>query len=325
MDDPVVYAGKLKDRDGLMHSSSGGIFTAISDWILDGGGAVACCMYNFENHTVEFRLVTTKAQRDMARGSKYIQSRPLDIFSVCEQWLRANPEKQLLFVGVGCQADGFKGYLEARGLSERAYIVDMICHGVPSPELWRQYIGMLEKKAGGKITYLSFRDKRTGWQHSTAVAAIGQKEISLKPYMKVYSSRNAMRSCCYVCPFAKTKRNTDLTIGDFWHIENTIPDFFDPLGTSVILLHTDKGMRMFQAVSDSLDFRKSNTEECRQDNLTRPTVRPSGRERFWKEYQTKGAGYIMRKYGVLLPMARAWKRRINKLRKIVWGGVFANR
>lgn len=323
MDDPVVYAGRLKDRDGLMHSSSGGVFTAISDWILDERGAVACSIYDFAKHTTEFRLVTTRAQRDAARGSKYVQSRPADIFSVCEQWLRSNPEKPLLFVGVGCQADAFKNYLEIRGLRERAYIADMICHGSPSPALWRQYIKVLEKKAGGTTTYLSFRDKRTGWQHSTAVALIGEKEISLKPYMKVYSSRNAMRPCCYVCPFAKISRSTDLTIGDFWHIENTIPDFFDPLGTSVILLHTDKGMRMFQAVSDSIDFRQSNAAECWQDNLTRPTARPAERERFWKDYQKRGAGYIMNKYGVLLPAARAYKRKINKLWRTV-GGVFSN-
>ena len=125
-----VYAARLKNEDELMRSSSGGVFTALLDSMLSKGNAIVCAIYNYDSHQVEYRLCNDRDIGVKARGSKYIQSVPGDIFETSEKWLRANPKKKLLFIGMGCQAAGFRSYISMKGLLDRTYIVDIICMGV---------------------------------------------------------------------------------------------------------------------------------------------------------------------------------------------------
>ena len=295
--DTKVYPGRLKDKETLFKSSSGGAFTALSDYFLDKGNVVIAATYNYQTHTEEFTFLHNKAERDAARGSKYVQSHPGSIFRNTELWLRENPEKSLLFVGMGCQAEGFRKFAEIKGFRDRVYIIDIICHGSPSPKLWREYAYSLEKRAGGKIEYLTFKDKRNGWRKPTAVAVIKGNEIPIKDYVRVFYNRCALRPSCHKCPFATTERKTDITIGDFWHIEKTIPDFYDPDGTSVFLIHTDRGEELFNNIKGNLEYRLSDTKQCWQANLEAPTPMSEHRQEFWKDYQRRGIDYIMKKYG----------------------------
>ena len=114
-----VYAGRIKDTTTLMQSSSGGAFTVISDIFLENGDAIVCALYNYKTHAMEFKLITDKNDRDAARGSKYVQSKPGTVFRQANHWLKEHPEKNLLFVGMGCQADGFRKYTETVGIRDR--------------------------------------------------------------------------------------------------------------------------------------------------------------------------------------------------------------
>lgn len=294
--DTIVYAGRLKDKSALMSSSSGGAFTALSDFFLKNGNAVVAAIYNYENHTAEFQMIFDEVQRDKAKGSKYMQSKPGDIYREAYRWLMENPEKELLFIGMGCQADGFRKFAEMRGFRERVYIVDIICHGSPSPRLWKEYAESIEKKYG-KITYLTFKNKRNGWKSPTAYVTVNGQEHLIKDYVKVFYNRCALRPSCYECPYATTERKTDITIGDFWHIEETIPDFYNKNGNSLFLIHTDRGEQLFEAVKEKLEYRLSNTKQCWQANLEAPTKRSELRDKFWSDYQKKGVDFIMKKYG----------------------------
>ncbi len=182
--DTIVYAERLKDKSALMGSSSGGAFTALSDFFLKNGNAVMAAIYNYENHTAEFKMILDEEQRERAKGSKYMQSKPGDIYRKAYHWLMENPEKELLFVGIGCQSDGFRKFSEIKGIRDRVYIVDIICHGSPSPKLWREYAESIQKK-DGKITYLTFKDKRNGWKSPTAYVKINGAEKPIKDYVKV--------------------------------------------------------------------------------------------------------------------------------------------
>ena len=314
--DTIVYAGRLKDKSALMSSSSGGAFTALSDAFLKSGDAVVAAVYNYENHTVEFQMILDEKQRERAKGSKYMQSKPGDIYQEAYHWLMDNPKKELLFVGMGCQSDGFRKFSEIKGIRDRVYIVDIICHGSPSPKLWREYAESIQKK-DGKITYLTFKDKRNGWKSPTAYVKVNGSERPLKDYVKVFYNRCALRPSCYECPYATTERKTDMTIGDFWHIEETIPDFYDPNGNSLFLIHTDRGEELFEKIRDNLDYRLSNTAQCWQANLEAPTQKSEQRDVFWNDYQKKGIDFVIKKYGTV-PMKTKVK---NKLIKILRGGV----
>lgn len=314
--DTVVYAGRLKNKSALLSSSSGGAFTALSDFFLENGNAVAAAIYNYENYTAEFQMILDVKQRDRAKGSKYMQSRPDDIYREAYHWLMENPEKELLFVGMGCQSDGFRKLSEIKKIRDRVYIVDIICHGSPSPKLWREYAHSIEKKSGRKITYLTFKDKRNGWRIPTAVAVVNGNEIPIKDYVRVFYNRCALRPSCHKCPFSTMERKTDITIGDFWHIEETIPDFYDPDGTSVFLIHTDRGEELFNNIKENLEYRLSNTKQCWQANLEAPTPMSEHRQEFWTDYQRKGIDYVMKKYGTVSLKSKVK----NKLLKMIGGG-----
>ena len=273
-----VYAGRLKNKENLLSSSSGGAFTALSNLFLEQGSAVICSIYNYDSHCPEFCLITDVENRDRAKGSKYVQSTMGNIYIQAERWLESNPNKNILFIGTGCQAEGFRKYVEQRKLRERCLIVDIICHGVPSPSLWKAYVSEIEKIHNGKIEYVTFKDKRNGWLCPTAFVQINNKERLITDYVRFYFSEVPLRPSCYSCPFTKIGRETDLTIGDFWHIEEKKPEFYDPSGTSLFLVHTEMGEMAFTQVKKDLIYIESNTEECWQINLERPSKLPANRQ-----------------------------------------------
>lgn len=308
----IVYAVRTKDQEVLQNSSSGGFFTHLSDYFLEQGGAVACSTYRYETQRMEFALITDAGERNQARGSKYMQSDPGDIYSQCAAWLKENPKRKLLFVGTGCQAAGFQKFMQIRGLEERAYAVDIICHGVPSPMLWKDYIQWMERKYRGRADGLTFKDKRNGWKRPTAVVRIHGSEYSLKEYVKIFYNRCALRPSCHKCPYAAVERCTDLTMGDYWGIEQVMPDFYDPKGNSLVLIHSAKGKEIFEAIKGNLDYKKSNTSDCLQPNLREPTVVSEQRERFWRDYSRYGIRFTVKKYGTDTFFCRV-KRKIKSI------------
>lgn len=315
-EETLVYATRVKDKDVLKRSSSGGMFTVLSDLILEQGGAVVCCVYDYEKHAALFQLITEKKKREAALGSKYMQSIIGDSFVASEKWIKNNPGKELLFIGMGCQVEGFRKFAELRGFLNRVYLVDIICHGSPSPQIWHEYADMIERKNNGKITYLTFKDKRKGWGAPTAIAKINGKEILIKDYVKVFYDRCALRPSCHVCPYACTERKIDMTIGDYWNIEEIMPDFYSKNGNSLILIHSERGGKLLEGIKESIEYRESNTLECLQPNLIEPTIASKLRKQFWRDYHEKGIAYIMKKYGT-----RSITQKIkSKLRKI-FGGV----
>ncbi|MBP3819904.1 MAG: Coenzyme F420 hydrogenase/dehydrogenase, beta subunit C-terminal domain [Butyrivibrio sp.] len=316
-----IYAGRIKDRNVLNFCSSGGAFTVLSDYFIDSGNAVLCVRYNYETDQAEFSMVYSKLERDKCRGSIYIQSYALDSWQEATQWLEDNPDNELVFFGVGCQGAAFINYCESKGLRKRVTVVDIICHGSPSPEVWKKYVASL--KGNGNLTDINFRDKRIGWNKSVAVAKINGKEISLSKWRRIYSSRTILRPCCSKCPYTVIERKTDITVGDFWHIEKKIPYFFDKMGTSVFLIHTDKGAALFENIKSRLEYIESNASDCWQLNLERPTEHADNRWYFWNDYRNRSIEFVMEKYGTVSFIGRV-KRKVFNLLKAGAGGVQNN-
>lgn len=301
-----VYALRLKDKNELMKSSSGGGFTAVSDEFVASGNAVVSAIYNYETNQNEFVLYTTKEQRDMARGSKYMQAYPLETFREAEKWIKEN-DRELLFVGTGCQADAFRKFAEIKGFRDYTTIVGIICHGTPSPKIWKDYVA-------GRIDYVTFKDKRTGWKTPSAYIIKNRKEMSIADYDTIFYNKCALRPSCYECPYATTERNVDLTIGDFWGIENVMPDFYSPEGTSLVLVHTKKGQEIFEKIKDKVEWRESNAKDCLQPNLIEPTERSPRRDEFWIDYHDGGIKRVLKKY---IPQPPLWRRAARKAKRLI--------
>lgn len=313
----LVYAGRLKNCENLMKSSSGGAFTAISDVFLKNGDAVICAIYDCELKEVTFKLVASEKERDSARGSKYIWSTMGDIYEKAEKWLSEHTDKRIMFIGMRCQTEAFRKYMTIRNLRKRVFLVDIICHGMPSKMIWQDYVSYMENKVG-KVTDISFRDKRNGWNAPTAVAVANTKEYSIQDYLNIYYSGCIYRPACHECLFAKMNSYSDITIGDFWHIEETMPDFYDSRGCSVFLLHTEYGEKLFEKIKPVLDYRQGSAEACRQQNLERPTEASKQRHKFWQDYEKREINKILIKYG--RKRLSIVKKMMRKVKSIVYQG-----
>lgn len=311
------YAARLKDKKLLKKSSSGGIATLLSEHFLKSGNAVSAVAYNYSTHRAEFVLLTDMNDIDIIKGSKYIQSYTGDIFAKSEQWCKDNPTKKLLFIGMGCQADAFRMYAEDKKFREQAFIVDIVCHGSPSPLIWSDYITRLEKKYRGKVSYISFKDKRKGWNSPTALCKIRGIERSLSDYVQLFYNQCILRPSCHVCPYTTVDRLVDMTIGDFWGIEKQLPALDVKDGISLIIIHSDESRKLFEQLQEKIEYWKSEKKDCLQPNLLAPTPMSKQRAEFWRTYSYFGFSKVHRKYCEESLMVKV-KR---KLIKILGGGV----
>lgn len=289
------YAAYAKDEGILLNSSSGGMFTVLSDFYLKSGNAVVCCIYDSFNDKVHLRLVTSVEERNRARGSKYIQSTVGDTFKECEEYLK-DREKRIIFFGTGCQAAGFMKYMALKGLESQIVVVDIICHGVPSPSIWYDYINRRKEKTPGTVEYLSFRDKRTGWEASSSIVRINQTDIDISDYKKYMYGPMTLRPSCYTCKYAKIVRDSDLTIGDFWGIKEHYKSMYNPKGVSVVIVHSEQGMKLLETISDDLVLQETKEEYSVQPNLQGATTISSQRKNYMKTYVSKGFNRLYRKY-----------------------------
>lgn len=286
-----VFAARLTDYEEVEKSSSGGMFTAISDYFLEKEYAIISSVYNFETNQTEYHLYEDVATRNMARGSKYMQSIPLNSFFEAEKWLKKNDGK-VLFVGMGCQAEAFRKYSELKHFRNRTIIVDIICHGSSSPKLWKEFANL-----HGDFSKIEFRNKRNGWARPTSFIIKNGKEIDISNYMKLFYSRCALRPACYKCPYATTERKVDITIGDFWGIEKAVPSFNISNGVSLVLIHTEQGMDIWNNVKEKLEWAESNIKDCLQPNLVQPTIKSPEREKFWNIYYKFGIRKLLKRFG----------------------------
>lgn len=296
IDKAEIYGVKSKNANVLESSSSGGMFTELTDLFLKSGNAVISCIYNSENYSLEYKLYTDKSDRDKARGSKYIQAEMQDIFNKGANWLRENPEKNIIFFGTGCQTSGFQKFSEMKKISDRILFIDLICNGVPSPGLWRDYVNYLENKHNGKAGNVSFKDKRDGWMKPTVYLMMDDNEISIKPYSDWFYGEYSLRKSCFQCPYTKINRSTDITIGDFWGIDKRIPEFYNPKGVSLVIVHSEKGKKIFDQLKSHIDYIKSDEKTCLQPRLISSAAGNSDNDNFWKDYKKKGVSYCVRKY-----------------------------
>ena len=291
-----IYAAKSRNRDIVANSSSGGMFTVLSDVFLESGNIVAACQYSYESASVMLSIITDKESRDKARGSKYIQAELKDSFDKLIALLRKHREKKALVFGTGCQIAGLDLVLKSMNLRDRVVLVDLICHGAASSNLWKNFIKKIESEQDNTISYVTFKDKRNGWESPSTFALINDKEVSIKPYADWFYMGLSLRKSCYKCPYTRIDRHSDITIGDYWGIKKVMPEFYDRMGISLVITHSDVGNAFFDSVKDNLDYRISNRTECLQPRLVSPQSFPAMREAFWNDMQNNGIDYCERKY-----------------------------
>lgn len=299
--EPKVYAVKHNLDSVRMMSSSGGAYTAISDFFVLKNKNGVCYGASFDNDFyVCHNRASTLEQRDKFRGSKYVQSDLKNILIDIRESLIEG--KSVLFTGTPCQTAGLLKYLErSKTNTSNLLLNDIICHGVPSPKIWKDYIEFIQEKNHSKLINYTFRYKEKGWRGYNIKAEFESGQIRLNTkdilkYIKLYKSNLTLRPSCYYCKFANLNRPSDIMIGDFWGIEKSIPEFGDEKGVSLVFVNTKKGKEVLDKIENSITYKLSNTINCLQPNLHEPTKKPMHRKKFWSDYNNKGFNYIIRKY-----------------------------
>lgn len=295
---PLAYGCKNKSEDVRSASRSGGVFTAISDKILDSGGVVYGCALN-ENFEAVHKRATTKAQRDAFRGSKYVQSDLGDTFNSVREDLKSGIA--VMFSGTPCQVDGLKRFLELTHTDTANLVtVVLICHGVPSPRVWRDYLKYRSKRAKSPVAAVDFRNKAAfGWKnHVETVAFENGKTVSSKKYTDLFLSDYIIRRSCHECKYTSKARVSEITLGDFWGIDSLAPDFNDDKGVSLILVNNEKGNKLFSSVADALTVKQFDLNTVNQSALNHPHGYKPKREEFWSDYNANGIEFVMDKYVV---------------------------
>lgn len=307
--------GRVKDENTLMKSSSGGAFSALTDLALNDGDGIVCSIYDYTSNTLNYQFVVDRTDRNRARGSKYFSSNLNTVFREIRKWLNDNPEKHLIFFGLGCEAAGLAKYLEAVGLRSRVIIVDLICHGSCSQKLWKDYLDLQQKKFG-RLSYITFKDKRNGWRKPVAIGVFDGQEKMLDEYMELFYIATAHRPSCYDCRFTTKYRYSDITIGDAWGLNGSYGQANDDKGYSLFLIHTKEGLEAFEQCKKSLEYYEIGEEECMQKNLIHPSPMPLFRSEFWKDYEKKGIQFLIKKYtrhpSIIIHKARI-KARIQRI------------
>lgn len=315
-----VYAVKHKDSTVRAASRSGGIFTAISDKILSEGGNVFGCILS-DDFLAYHVKATSREQRDKMRGSKYIQSNMGDVFRDVKVELDSN--RLVLFTGTSCQVDGLKSFLGKDYAN--LLCVDIVCHGVPSPKVWLEYLKWQEKKNQKKIVSVNFRNKIDfGWAaHKETLFTKDGEKIDSEVWKNIFLSCNAHRPVCYNCQYKSIYHPSDITIGDYWGINKACPGFNDNKGVSLVLLNTEKGKGYFEDVSVSLEYSMTDINNSLQPALQKPFPRPTTRDQFWNDIKVKDFDYIAKEYGGLLTPFQTFvlklKNRVKKILKFIIG------
>lgn len=276
---PKVYAAKYKDRGSTFKSTSGGLFIPIAKSVLSMGGVVFGCAYD-ENLVAKHIKVETEDELYRLQSSKYVQSDTRGIYKQVKTELQNG--KEVLFSGTGCQAAGLRSFLGKD--YGNLLITDIVCHGVPSPKLFKNYIDYMGKNLGGTLTSYNFRSKeKRGWDLYYK-AENGQKSKSdygfFDPYYSAFLYCKTYRESCYECKFANKNRVSDITLADYWGIQKFHPEFFDENGVSLVLVNTEKGKKYLEKIKDKLEIIESdyNKASVMNANLVHPSKRPSCRD-----------------------------------------------
>lgn len=281
-----VYACKNKNEEIRMKSSSGGIFTMIAQWILNQKGVVFGVKLNEDLEAVH-SYTENEEGLEAFRGSKYVQSQIGNSYQDVKLFLEQ--DRKVLFTGTPCQVEALLSYLGKE--YSNLYTQDFICHGVPSPVVWKRHLENKSTQTGEMLTKVEFRKKdNLGWQNYEVYYKYEQTEERIMhkedSYMRLFLDNVILRKSCYHCQFKKLKRKSDITLADFWGISKAQPEFSDNIGVSAVLINSKKGRKLFELIKNQINYCKGDIKDIIKYNscICKSVNYNEEREQFFKDF-----------------------------------------
>lgn len=290
---PEIYAAVNTNENEYFASSSGGIFILLCNYVIAQGGIVCGAVYS-RNFIVKHEFAQTIDECKRFQGSKYVQSDISGIYSQIKAILKTG--RILLFSGTPCQVAGLQLFL--RKQYDNLYTCDVICHGVPSPLVFRDYLRFV--KGQNEIAFINMKSKSRQKGTAIKIEFTNGKDMrhTLKTNLwnKLYFDHYIIRPSCHYCQFTHYNRVGNITIGDYWGAIKYFPEFHADKMVSLVLLNDSKGHHLFEKIHDKIDFIKVEKEKSFQPQLSYPTNINPKRDEFWKDYKCYGFKYISKKY-----------------------------
>jgi len=294
----IAYACINKDENVRRDSSSGGLFTLIAEQVMDQGGIVFGVCFD-DDFTILHDSVEKKEELHKFRGSKYAQSHIGRTFWQAEEIL--NTGRQVMFTGTPCQIAGLKSFLQKD--YDNLFCMDMICHGVPSPKVWQKYKQFRRSVDNATPQSISFRHKSEGWKRFAVQFKYANGSEYVQPftkdfYMKAFLKNVCLRPSCYACHFKKLQRESDVTLADFWGVQELMPDMDDDKGTSLIFVHSEKGKELLTRIRDNIVLKEVDINKAVAYNPSaiRSAEKNPNREKFLEELDLLPFDELYRKY-----------------------------
>jgi coenzyme F420-reducing hydrogenase beta subunit len=293
-----AYACINKNEAIRKESSSGGVFTLIAESIIEQGGVVFGAAFD-DNFALKHSYVETKKDLAKFRGSKYLQSEVGMTFKKAKEFLEN--ERAVFFTGTPCQIAGLKSYLGKDYAN--LFCADIVCHGVPSPEVFKEYLDFSEKKLKTKIKKISFRDKSRGWHSFSFLMKLENKKeycesSSENLYLKAFLNNVCLRPSCYNCNFKGLNRASDITLADFWGIEKILPKMDDNKGVSLIFVNSLEGKNKMNKLKSKLICEEVELDKALKRNISavRSAKLKSKRRKFMKDFKKLSFDELVKKH-----------------------------
>lgn len=266
-DEARVFAAYNKDEAIRIDSTSGGIHSALAEVMYERGACVCGAVYN-SDYTVSHITSPKREMLPKIRSSKYLQSSMEGQFREIRSLLRES--KEVFYCGTPCQVHALYNFLQKS--YPNLTTCDFICRGVNSPKVFLSYMDMLEKKYKSKATEIKFKNKKWGWHNfSMRVNFANGKEYCKDRYHDLFfvgylQSGNFSRPSCYACQFKGFPQKSDITLADFWGIEKIDPSMDQDKGTSLVMVNSDKGMKLFDSIKKSIEWKEFTMDDARAGN-----------------------------------------------------------
>ena len=320
-DNPFVFAAYSKDEAIRLDSTSGGIHSMLAQAIYQRDGYISGAVYN-EDHTVSHIVDPNPTRLPEIRSSKYLQSNSEGIYKEIRSLLKQG--RQVLFCGCPCQVHALYNIVghDAPNLTT----CDFICRGVNSPKVFLKYIEMLEREYGAKATEIKFKNKKWGWHNfSLRVNFANGKEYCKDRWHDLFfigylQSGNFARPSCYQCQFKGFPQKTDITLADFWGIENVDPSMDQDKGTSLVMINSEKGQELFNQIKSQIIWKEFTFEDTKKGN---PAISSSiktlsnDRNDFFRDLDNYPFDVVANRYFPPVPGTEKAKPNSNFVRRVI--------
>lgn len=311
-----AYAAYNLNYDVRNESSSGGIFSLLAEKILEKNGIVFGATFD-SNFMVHHIAIKSVKDLEKLRTSKYVQSKIENTYRECKKEL--DNKKIVLFTGTPCQINGLYSYLQKN--YENLYTQDIICHGVPSPKIWKKYLEYRRKTDKNQPLKINFRYKDDSWNLYKILLKYKDTAYKIEHkndlFMKTFLGNVGLRNSCYNCSFRGKNRISDITLADFWGIDNICPEMNDNKGTSLVVINSERGNELFNSLKDQIYCKNVNFEESIKYNTAMyesPRLNKN-RSKFFEQLDNMEFDKLVEKYATL-PKENLLKRVFHKLKFI---------